>query len=229
MSTFNKGAPGTTEQRPTWEGPPENRPAGYLPAEDNPERDRDASGENLQDPDRSDLSDAVATTEHQPREDRIRARAYRLWEQDGQREGSHEDHWYQAERDIDQEDRGAGPEDAEQDRRPAEEFPPFDDPAFSPKPAQPSLGSVEPAFDETVPDNGDDLGLAEDDAYQNPASFEGIASPSDGDRAEADFGHGATPSPSTEKSSGAGPAIAERSKDAKAPRAGRQPGAYVKK
>ena len=37
-----------------------------------------------------------------------------------------------------------------------------------------------------------------------------------------------TPSPATEKVSGAGPAIAEHSKDAKAPRSGRQPGAYVK-
>lgn len=37
-----------------------------------------------------------------------------------------------------------------------------------------------------------------------------------------------TPSPSTEKVSGAGPAISERSKDAKAPKKGRQAGAYVK-
>jgi hypothetical protein len=37
-----------------------------------------------------------------------------------------------------------------------------------------------------------------------------------------------TPSPATEKVSGAGPAVAEHSKDAKAPKAGRQPGAYVK-
>lgn len=37
-----------------------------------------------------------------------------------------------------------------------------------------------------------------------------------------------TPSPSTEKVSGAGPATAEHSKDAKAPKGGRQPGAYVK-
>ena len=37
-----------------------------------------------------------------------------------------------------------------------------------------------------------------------------------------------TPSPSTEKTSGAGPAISEHSKDAKAPKAGRQPGAYKK-
>lgn len=37
-----------------------------------------------------------------------------------------------------------------------------------------------------------------------------------------------TPSPSTEKTSGAGPAVAEHSKDSKAPKAGRQPGAYVK-
>ena len=38
----------------------------------------------------------------------------------------------------------------------------------------------------------------------------------------------ATPSPATEKTSGAGPAISEHSKDAKGPRAGRQPGAYKK-
>ena len=38
----------------------------------------------------------------------------------------------------------------------------------------------------------------------------------------------ATPSPATEKVSGAGPALAEHSKDAKAPKRGRQPGAYVK-
>ena len=37
-----------------------------------------------------------------------------------------------------------------------------------------------------------------------------------------------TPSPSTEKVTGAGPAIAEHSKDAKAVKGGRQPGAYVK-
>ncbi|TPM96611.1 hypothetical protein [Mesorhizobium sp. B2-1-3A] len=38
----------------------------------------------------------------------------------------------------------------------------------------------------------------------------------------------ATPSPATQKTSGAGPSIAEHSKDAKAPKNGRQPGAYVK-
>ncbi|TPI21020.1 MULTISPECIES: hypothetical protein [unclassified Mesorhizobium] len=37
-----------------------------------------------------------------------------------------------------------------------------------------------------------------------------------------------TPSPSTEKTSGAGPAVSEHSKDTKAPKTGRQPGAYVK-
>ncbi|TIM32586.1 MAG: hypothetical protein E5Y63_01745 [Mesorhizobium sp.] len=37
-----------------------------------------------------------------------------------------------------------------------------------------------------------------------------------------------TPSTATEKTSGAGPSMAERSKDAKAPKSGRQPGAYVK-
>ena len=38
----------------------------------------------------------------------------------------------------------------------------------------------------------------------------------------------ATPSPDSRKFAGAGPAVAERSKDAKAPKGGRQPGAYVK-
>ncbi|PSJ63458.1 hypothetical protein C7I84_06175 [Mesorhizobium ephedrae] len=42
-------------------------------------------------------------------------------------------------------------------------------------------------------------------------------------------GRQATPSPAPEKVSGAGPAAAEHSKDAKAARSGRQPGAYVKK
>lgn len=41
-------------------------------------------------------------------------------------------------------------------------------------------------------------------------------------------GNRASPSPDTAKVSGAGPAVAEHSKDAKAPKTGRQPGAYVK-
>ena len=53
------GKPGTTDQRPRWEGPKENRPRGYLPAKDDPDVDRDAAGENNQDPEKSDLSDAL--------------------------------------------------------------------------------------------------------------------------------------------------------------------------
>lgn len=55
------GAPGTTDQWPRWEGAEENRPAGYLPAQDDPETDRDAAGENLRDPRKSDLGDALKT------------------------------------------------------------------------------------------------------------------------------------------------------------------------
>ncbi|HEY8381246.1 MAG TPA: DUF2934 domain-containing protein [Microvirga sp.] len=40
------------------------------------------------------------------REDRIRQRAYELWEQSGHG-GTPEDHWYQAEREIGSDDRGA--------------------------------------------------------------------------------------------------------------------------
>jgi hypothetical protein len=55
------GAPGTTEQSPRWEGPEETRPRGYLPAKDDPEVDRDAVGENLRDPRKRDVSDAMKT------------------------------------------------------------------------------------------------------------------------------------------------------------------------
>jgi hypothetical protein len=56
------GKPGTTEQLPRWEGPPETRPSGYLPAKDDPNRDRDAMGENLQDPRKLKVTDAMKQT-----------------------------------------------------------------------------------------------------------------------------------------------------------------------
>lgn len=40
------------------------------------------------------------------REQRIRERAYRIWEQQGRPEGGHDHHWLQAEREIDEEERG---------------------------------------------------------------------------------------------------------------------------
>jgi hypothetical protein len=55
------GQAGTTDQKPRWEGPKASRPRGYLPAVDDPDHDRDAAGENLQDPERKDLSDAMET------------------------------------------------------------------------------------------------------------------------------------------------------------------------
>jgi len=61
MSNPTDPKTGTTDQKPRWEGPPENRPRGYLPAKDDPGIDRDAAGENLRNPDKSKLSDAVKT------------------------------------------------------------------------------------------------------------------------------------------------------------------------
>jgi hypothetical protein len=55
------GQPGTTDQSPRWEGPEETRPRGYLPAVDDPDVDRDALGENNQDPSREDISDVGKT------------------------------------------------------------------------------------------------------------------------------------------------------------------------
>ena len=58
MTRPRNGAPGTTDQKPRWEGPPESRPRGYLPAKDDPATDRDAAGENLKDPEKRHLGDA---------------------------------------------------------------------------------------------------------------------------------------------------------------------------
>jgi hypothetical protein len=63
MNTPKDGAPGTTDQSPRWEGPEETRPRGYLPAKDNPDVDRDALGENNQDPERNRPSDALKIKE----------------------------------------------------------------------------------------------------------------------------------------------------------------------
>ncbi|MEI9409756.1 hypothetical protein [Mesorhizobium salmacidum] len=72
------------------------------------------------------------------------------------------------------------------------------------------------------------------DAASNkpPAGGMGLTRPADQTKEETHQSGGrpgkATPSPATEKTSGAGPTISEHSKDAKSPRSGRQPGAYVK-
>lgn len=58
MTAPKNGPPGTSDQKPHWEGPPENRPRGYLPAKDDPAEDRDAAGENLKNPEKRTLGDA---------------------------------------------------------------------------------------------------------------------------------------------------------------------------
>lgn len=63
MDEPKEGAPGTTDQSPRWEGPEVTRPRGYLPAKDNPDIDRDAVGENNQDPERTRPSDAMKIKE----------------------------------------------------------------------------------------------------------------------------------------------------------------------
>ena len=86
-------------------------------------------------------------------------------------------------------------------------------------PAVPEEYNRDEATDAALPDKPEPYGLTEapDDSPEKTRH-------SDGRRAERK----PTPSPSTEKVSGAGPAVAEHSKDAKAPKAGRLPGAYVK-
>lgn len=55
---------GTTDQKPKWEGQPENRPRGYEPADDDTAKKRDAAGHNLADPDRKNLADALSEPKH---------------------------------------------------------------------------------------------------------------------------------------------------------------------
>ena len=43
-------------------------------------------------------------TADQNREERIRRRAYRLWEEDGRQDGHAEDYWHRAAQDLDRED-----------------------------------------------------------------------------------------------------------------------------
>ncbi|MBB3138622.1 hypothetical protein FHS26_006401 [Rhizobium pisi] len=61
MKSPKNGAPGTTDQSPRWEGPQENTPRGYLPAKDNPDKNRDANGESNSDPEVKKVSDAFKT------------------------------------------------------------------------------------------------------------------------------------------------------------------------
>lgn len=61
IETPRDGAPGTTDQSPRWEGPQESKPRGYMPAKDDPDVDRDAVGENLQDPQKTKVSDSLKT------------------------------------------------------------------------------------------------------------------------------------------------------------------------
>lgn len=66
------------------------------------------------------------------------------------------------------------------------------------------------------------------DGFSNDSPASGKPNrPANASKARRKSDH-ATPSPATEKASGAGPAIAEHSKDAKAPTGGRQAGAYIK-
>ncbi|MGZ2488083.1 hypothetical protein ACVITL_006668 [Rhizobium pisi] len=61
MKSPKNGAPGTTDQSPRWEGPQENTPRGYMPAKDNPDKNRDANGESNSDPEVKKVSDAFKT------------------------------------------------------------------------------------------------------------------------------------------------------------------------
>ncbi|WHO75169.1 hypothetical protein [Rhizobium sp. BT03] len=59
ITTPKDGAPGTTDQSPRWEGPKGNTPRGYLKAKGDPDKNRDARGENNRDPETKNIGDAM--------------------------------------------------------------------------------------------------------------------------------------------------------------------------
>ena len=98
-TTIEGGERGTTDPWPRWEGPPENRPRGYLPAKDDPAVDRNAAGENLANPDRSSLPDTFATggdaSGSEDDFERAGRRAFAPWEHDRRPDGSPDAYWRQ--------------------------------------------------------------------------------------------------------------------------------------
>ena len=51
------------------------------------------------------------------REERIRERAYQIWEREGRQEGSHDAHWQRAERELDEEEQEGGTETSQNEPR----------------------------------------------------------------------------------------------------------------
>lgn len=125
----------------------------------------------------------------------------------------------------------------EEERHPAEKFPPFDDPAFSARSARGAVRNDAP----DLPSPPEDTRYAghpdfSQDAAGNqpPPSGSGNSEPVEDANEKTRHSDGQNPpvplerNPAIEQVSGAGPAIAERSKDAKVSATGRQPAAYVR-
>lgn len=105
----------------------------------------------------------------------------------------------------------------EEDRRPKEEFPPFDDPAFSPRPAQ---SPAQPAG--KVRNDIQLTGHPQNGAYETLADSEARDDVDEKMSGNRNPTRRATPSPGTETPR-AGPAVAERSKDVKVPKSAVNP------
>lgn len=94
-------APGPNAEPPRWKGPAENLPTGSPTV--GPDLDHGGAGDSLADGEKSHPSDSFTVQPAaEDREDRIRRRAYDLWEREGRPEGEHERHWHQAARDVDE-------------------------------------------------------------------------------------------------------------------------------
>jgi hypothetical protein len=125
---------------------------------------------------------------------------------------------------------------ADEDDRPGENFPPFDDPAFSSKPATAAIAetAVEPKNMPKDPIFAGHPDFSQEAGKNKLPPGLGNSKPLDDVNEKTRHSDGqnppnrSTPSPDIQKVAGSGPSIAEHSKDAKAPSSGRQPGAYVK-
>jgi hypothetical protein len=81
------------------------------------------------------------TQDREAQDQRIRERAYQLWEREGRRHGEPEDHWHRARREIEQDDERSG---SPQDQLAADDRPGLRDPAEA-SAALPAAPEDEPA------------------------------------------------------------------------------------
>jgi hypothetical protein len=74
------------------------------------------------------MENEAMSDDQEARQQRIRERAYALWEAEGRQEGTHEDHWHRARQEVDDQERSGSLDDQLADTFPASDPPSISDP-----------------------------------------------------------------------------------------------------